>query len=154
MEEFRNGDSVNGINFQTFFNRRIVTVTVFKSLVACTVFAVLAFYAIAILQSLLLLSPLFYESLYFKNMDYFNQRRQQKRKLVFKYLGNLGRPVFSWTNSPLYTCERPSSRWWRGIADSCQQENRANQLKKSWLTLNQLKVFSIWFYPRGLHWFN
>lgn len=144
----------NGLVFQAFFIRRIVTAS--KSLVACTVFCSVGF--LCHYNSPATPAPLTssHQSLYLKYIEYFNQRRQQKRKLIliFKHLGNINRAVFSWTNPPFCGCERPRSCWWWGIADTCQQENRTNQLTKPWLTLNQLKVFSIWFYPRGLCWFN
>lgn len=147
----------SGLIFQAFFLQRIVTAS--KSPVTCTVFVVLAFYSTTILQSLLLLSP--------HQMNYYIKKKKwtilniegsylpevgrakEITKALLKYLGNMKGPIFSWANSPFHRCKRPCSCWWRGITETLQQENKAYQLKKPWLTLNQLKVFSIWFYQRG-----
>lgn len=151
MECFRNGDSVKWNKFSNFFYWRIVTLPshLWHALyLQCWLSVPLQFSRASCS------SPSSYESLYLKNMNCFNQRRQQKRKLIliFKYLGSINRSVFSLTNSPFCRYEWP--HWWWSIADTHQQENGENQLKKSLLTLNQLKVFSIWFHPRGLYWFN
>lgn len=103
--------------FKPFFIQSIVTAS--KSLVVCTVFRVLAFHPISILQSLLLLSPLQMNHIFF-----FSKRTililegshspgvggaKDKTKTLFKYLGNINRPIFSWANSPSHRCERPCS---------------------------------------------
>lgn len=109
VEWFRNGDCVKWNKLSIFFYQK----NSYSFQAACGMHCICSVGFLCHHNSPEPPAPLTssYESLYFKNMDYFNQRRLQKRKLmlIFKYLGNINRPVFSRTNFPICRCERPGS---------------------------------------------